>query len=59
MIGLNRSAIGTVVERTSRCTLLVHLPRLDGYGILPPVRNGPALGGYGAVAMKNALQATG
>ncbi len=58
VIGLNRSAIGTVVERTSRYTLLVHLPRLEGYGTVPPVKNGPALGGYGAVAMKDALQAT-
>jgi len=58
MIGLNRSAIGTVVERTSRYTLLVHLPRLEGYGTAPPVKNGPALGGYGAIAMKDALQAT-
>ncbi len=35
IIGLNRSAIGTVVERTSRYTLLVHLPRLEGYGTDP------------------------
>jgi IS30 family transposase len=58
IIGLNRSAIGTVVERTSRYTLLVHLPRLEGYGSVPPVKNGPALGGYGAVAMKDALTTT-
>lgn len=58
MIGLKRSAIGTVVERSSRYTLLVHLPRLEGYGTIPPVKNGPALGGYGAIAMKDALQAT-
>ncbi|GEA82179.1 IS30 family transposase [Cellulomonas uda] len=58
MIGLNRSAIGTLVERTSRYTLLVHLPRLEGYGTVPPVKNGPALGGYGAIAMKDALSAT-
>ncbi|WP_444542255.1 IS30 family transposase [Cellulomonas phragmiteti] len=58
VIGLNRSAIGTVVERTSRYTLLVHLPRLEGYGTVPPVKNGPPLGGYGAIAMKDALQAT-
>ena len=55
IIGLNRSAIGTVVERSSRYTLLVHLPRLQGYGTVPPVKNGPALGGYGAIAMKDAL----
>ena len=58
IIGLHRSAIGTVVERTSRYTLLVHLPRLEGYGIEPPVKNGPALGGYGAYAMKDALEST-
>lgn len=58
IIGLHRSAIGTVVERTSRYTLLVHLPRLEGYGVEPPVKNGPALGGYGALAMKDALEST-
>lgn len=58
IIGTGRSAIGTVVERTSRYTLLVHLPRLEGYGVEPPIKNGPALGGYGAIAMKDALQAT-
>ena len=58
MIGLHRSAIGTVVERASRYTLLVHLPRLEGYGTVAPVKNGPALGGYGAIAMKDALQST-
>ena len=55
IIGLNRSAIGTVVERSTRFTMLVHLPRLDGYGVKPPVKNGPALGGYGAEAMRDAL----
>lgn len=32
IIGTGRSAIGTIVERSSRYTLLVHLPRLEGYG---------------------------
>ncbi|HET6533934.1 MAG TPA: IS30 family transposase, partial [Actinoplanes sp.] len=58
IIGLNRSAIGTVVERASRYTLLVHLPRLEGHGTIPPVKNGPALSGYGAIAMKDALTTT-
>jgi IS30 family transposase len=55
IIGTGRSAIGTVIERSSRSTLLVHLPRLQGYGQTTPVKNGPALGGYGAVAMNAAL----
>jgi IS30 family transposase len=55
IIGTGRSAIGTIVERSSRSTILVHLPRLDGWGERPPVKNGPALGGYGAVAMNQAL----
>ena len=58
IIGIGRSAIGTVVERASRSTLLVHLPRLDGWGETPPVKNGPALGGYGAIAMNAALTAS-
>lgn len=58
IIGTGRSAIGTIVERKSRSTLLVHLPRLEGYGEIPPVKNGPALGGYGAVAMNAALSAS-
>jgi transposase, IS30 family len=41
-----------------RFTLLVHLPREDGYRHKETKKNGPALGGYGAVAMKNALAAT-
>jgi IS30 family transposase len=58
IIGTGRSAIGTVVAPASRCTLLVHLPRLDGWGETPPVKNGPALGGYGAIAMNAALTAS-
>ena len=55
IIGTGRSAIGTLVERSSRSAVLVHLPRLEGWGEKPPVKNGPSLGGYGAVAMNAAL----
>lgn len=58
IIGTGRSAIGTLVERSSRSTILVHLPRLEGWGETAPVKNGPALGGYGAIAMNTALTAS-
>jgi IS30 family transposase len=58
LIGLERSAIGTVVERSTRFTMLVHLPRQDGFGVIPRTKNGPPLGGYGAIAMKDALAVT-
>jgi IS30 family transposase len=38
IIGLKRSAIGTLVERTTRFTMLIHLPREDGYGVIPAPR---------------------
>ncbi len=58
LIGLERSAIGTLVERTTRFTMLVHLPREEGYHHKHTPKNGPALAGYGAITMKNALAAT-
>ncbi len=56
IIGLDRFAIGTLVERSSRFTMLVYLPREVGYGLIPRTKNGPVLAGYGAVTMANALK---
>ena len=58
VIGLERSAIGTMVERATRFTLLVHLPREEGYRHKETPKNGPALGGYDGISMKNALANT-
>jgi IS30 family transposase len=55
IIGLNRSAIGTLVERTTRYTILLPLPRMEEYGLQECVKNGPALAGRGADAVKNAI----
>ena len=55
IIGLDKSAIGTLVERTTRYTMLLHLPRMEGHGIQAPVKNGPPLAGHGAQAVNAAI----
>ena len=53
ILGLGSSAIGTLVERSSRFTMLLYLPPMTGQG--PRVHNGPALAGHGAGAVRDAI----
>ena len=53
MLGLEHSAIGTLVEHSRRFTMLLYLPPMGGQG--PRVKNGPALSGHGADAVRDAI----
>ena len=58
ILGLGSSAIGTLVERTTRFTMLLHLPRMTGHGEEARIKNGPALAGHGAEAVRDAITRT-
>ncbi len=58
ILGADSSAIGTIVDRATRFTLLLHLPRMNGHGTQPRTKNGPPLAGHGADAVRQALAET-
>jgi IS30 family transposase len=58
ILGLGKSAIGTLVERATRYTVLLHLPPMAEHGHRPRMKNGPALAGHGAEAVRNAITNT-
>ncbi len=61
ILGLGSSAIGTLVERTTRFTVLLHLPRMATHATgarTTDTRNGPPLAGHGATAVRDAIVRT-
>ena len=57
ILGTDRSAIGTLVERSSRFTMLLHLPPIEGHNS-PRVNGGPPITGAGAGAVRHAIAET-
>ena len=56
IIGLDSSAIGTLVERSTRFLMLLQLPSMPGHGDRR-TKNGPALAGHGAEAVRDVIAA--
>jgi IS30 family transposase len=57
ILGTDRSAIGTLVERSSRFTMLLHLPLIEGHDS-PRTKGSPGLTGAGAAAVRDAIAGT-
>ena len=57
IIGEHGTAIGTLVERSSRFIMLLHLPPMPGHRTTARTKNGPALAGHGAEAVRDAIAA--
>lgn len=60
IIGLRRLTIGTLVERSTRFTLLLHLQSMEGHGARAPQKSGQAAAGratagHGAEAVRDAI----
>jgi transposase, IS30 family len=56
ILGTARTAIGTLVERTSRFTMLLHLPPAADR-VIPKIKNGPPVTGHGAEQVRDAIAA--
>ena len=57
ILGTDRSAIGTLIERSSRFTMLLHLPPIEGHNS-PRATPGPPITGAGAGAVRHAIAET-
>jgi IS30 family transposase len=55
ILGVESSAIGTLVERSTRFTMLLHLPRGEDYQRGQSIKDGRPLAGRGAEAVREAI----